>query len=299
MVWAYLLSASLCESKVETRMGRKIYFDTNIFDHLVKGIGITEAEERALRSAVNSGHISVLLSYLNLEEVSCALPTSRGLALEQLRLILEITEVHQLVKPTAMLLSDDIDCYANGKALPHPFIPVDSIVFSNLQALVREAEQIDDLLPLLKEVQKEKEDFVAGMREANAKVVPDATALLRATNGRPLGWQDYWERLAERFAEGFVPPPNLILCQKRGIKGLLKVRSMRMAVGSALSFAYAETFEKRTPKLGDSRDMQHAVLASAADVFVTHDAALARLLSRIPQVCFEVVDLDKLLRQIA
>ena len=72
-----------------------------------------------------------------------------------------------------------------------------------------------------------------------------------------------------------------------------------MAVGSALSFAYAETFEKRTPKLGDSRDMQHAVLASAADVFVTHDAALARLLSRIPQVCFEVVDLDKLLRQIA
>jgi hypothetical protein len=66
MVRAYLLSASLCESKVETRMGRKIYFDTNIFDHLVKGIGITEAEERALRSAVNSGHISVLLSYLNL-----------------------------------------------------------------------------------------------------------------------------------------------------------------------------------------------------------------------------------------
>ena len=58
-------------------MGRKIYFDTNIFDHLVKGIGITEAEERALRSAVNSGHISVLLSYLNLEEVMCFADISR------------------------------------------------------------------------------------------------------------------------------------------------------------------------------------------------------------------------------
>jgi hypothetical protein len=280
-------------------MGRKTYVDTNIFDHIVKRIGITEADERALRSAVNKGRISVLLSYLNLEEALCAMPTSPELALAQLRLIMEIAETHQLVKPTAMLISDDIDRYAKGKALLPPFIPMDTIIFANLQALVRDAQQINELLPLLKEVQNEKEEFVARMREANAKVEPDATALRRATDGRPPSWDKYWDRLAEPFGEGFVTPRNLEQCKKRGIKGLLKMRSIRTAVGSAVSLAYAETFDKRTPKLGDSRDMQHAVLASAADLFVTHDAALARLLSRIPQVPFEVVDFHNLLREIA
>jgi hypothetical protein len=173
-------------------------------------------------------------------------------------------------------------------------------VFSlNLQSLVRGGESIDEMLPILKKVQREKEDFVAAMTKAKAQVGPVATAFLRANDGRPPDWEDYWQRLAEGFAEGFVAPHNLELCKKKGIKGLLEVSSIRMAVGWAVSVAYAETFEKRTPKSGDSRDMQHAVLASAADIFVTHDAALARMLSRIPQVPVEVVDIHNLLRQIA
>lgn len=72
-----------------------------------------------------------------------------------------------------------------------------------------------------------------------------------------------------------------------------------MAVGSSLSVAYAETFEKRTPKMGDSRDMQHAVLATVADVFVTHDGPLARLVARIPMDSFRVLDLRALLQEIS
>src|SRR5439155_5066237 len=109
------------------------------------------------------------------------------------------------------------------------------------------------LSPLMKETRKQKEDFVAVMRDAGAKVAPDAKAFLRESHGRPPDWQDYWDRLAE----GFAATHDLDLGRKRGMKGLLAVRSVRMAVGSSVSFAFAETFEKRTPKLGDSRDLQH------------------------------------------
>jgi hypothetical protein len=71
-----------------------------------------------------------------------------------------------------------------------------------------------------------------------------------------------------------------------------------MAVGGSISYAYSETFEKRTPKIGDSRDLTHAVLATAADVFITHDKPLARLLSRIPKACYEIKELSDLISQL-
>jgi hypothetical protein len=44
--------------------------------------------------------------------------------------------------------------------------------------------------------------------------------------------------------------------------------------------------------------MKHAVLASAADIFVTHDGDLANLMKRIPIENFEVCDLQDLLDKI-
>jgi hypothetical protein len=45
--------------------------------------------------------------------------------------------------------------------------------------------------------------------------------------------------------------------------------------------------------------MQHAVLPSAADVFVTQDAKLAKNLNRIGVKDFEVMNLQTLLQRVA
>lgn len=78
--------------------------------------------------------------------------------------------------------------------------------------------------------------------------------------------------------------------------GLLDLRGVRMAVGINLSLAYAETFEGRAPDMGDSRDQQHAVSASAADVFVTQDPKLLILAARIPETGLRVMDLRSFLQ---
>ncbi len=71
-----------------------------------------------------------------------------------------------------------------------------------------------------------------------------------------------------------------------------------LATGAPLSLAYSHDFEGRAPKSGDSRDLLHAVLAGSAEVFVTHDVELARVMKRVPIQNFKIVDLHELLKRI-
>lgn len=275
------------------------YFDTNVFDHIHKEIGVTGAGLLALRSAVRAGRISILLSVLNLEEVLSALASSPAHAIAELRLILGLADWQRLVKPPNLLLSDDICCYARGDDLPEPFI-TDPVVESYLRALLNPSQQdIDELWPVVKETRQQKEDFVAGMREVNKKVLPRVKEFLKKSQGWRPSFEDYWEGLAGEYAQEFAERAGVLNeCQKRGIEGLLEARSVRVAVGVSLSYDYSQTFEGRTPKLGDSRDMHHAVLATAGDMFVTQDRPFARLLSRISIEGFRVVDIRDLLEEV-
>jgi hypothetical protein len=69
----------------------KIYFDTNVFDHISKGIGVSRADIDILHSAVSKRRINIVLSYLNLEEVLAQLEENGDQAQAQLRLILRLT----------------------------------------------------------------------------------------------------------------------------------------------------------------------------------------------------------------
>ncbi|MFQ5853753.1 MAG: hypothetical protein ACE5JU_24605 [Candidatus Binatia bacterium] len=276
-------------------MTKTVYFDTNVFDHIHKGIGITKADLLALRSALGAGKISILLSYLNLEEALSALDSCPALAKAELQLILDLADWKRMVKPANMLLSGDINCYARGEVPSQPFIS-DPAIQSNLRAMLDPSRQdMGELLTIAKESRKQKEEFMAGMRQATKKVLPHAKKL----KGQRLTFHEYCERLADKLAESFAERVEVRdACQKRGIKGLLEIRSIRLAVGANLSLTYAQAFEGRTPKFSDSRDICHAVLASAASVFVTQDGAFARLLDRIPIEGFRVVDICELLKEI-
>lgn len=80
--------------------------------------------------------------------------------------------------------------------------------------------------------------------------------------------------------------------------GLLKVKSVAVAVGANLSLIYSHHLENRAPKPGDSRDMLHAIVASTVDVFVTDDGPLETILTRIPVDSFKVMNLRALLESL-
>jgi len=270
---------------------RNVYFDTNVFDHIYKRTSISESDLLALDSAVKTGKISVLPSITNFEEVVCVLVSRPNLAIAELRLILRLTDIQNLLKPHFLLVSDDIKSYALTGLPSQPFID-DSVIQSILRILQNPSQQdMAELLPVVKATQEQKQGLYSGMEETREKILLEAKKL----EGRRPSFNDYWKEFAKKRAESFAERVGVLdACKKRGINGLLELRSVRLALGMNLSLFYAQTLERRTPKIGDSRDIHHAIIASAADGFVTDDGEFARLLSRVLIEDFEVMNLNDL-----
>src|SRR5215218_5094468 len=154
-------------------MSKTVYFDTNVFDHIHKQIGVSEDDLLALRAAVKTGKIAILLSILNLEETLSILESSPSLPVTELQLILELTDGQNLLKPPELLLPDDIHGYAKGETLVSPFL-VNSRIQTDIKALLIPNQQnMTKLLAVVRETQKQKEDFRTAMREAQDKAAPD------------------------------------------------------------------------------------------------------------------------------
>ena len=65
------------------------------------------------------------------------------------------------------------------------------------------------------------------------------------------------------------------------IDSILKIRSIKLYSETSLSLIYSQIFEKRTPKIGDSRDLLHTILATPVDMFITNDKSFLNILKRI------------------
>ena len=274
-------------------MTKNVYFDTNVFDHLHKRLGFSDGDLSALKASKAEGHVSFLLSVPLIEEIFCAIKADPVLTIRELFLIFELGDWTKVLKPSDLLVSEAIAAYANGTPRSSPFLAADHPVVNGLRILANPTQRdIDELVPMIEESRAHREEFREGMRTAREQVLKVAKKL----RGQKPSFMDCWTRLAEPFAEGYAGRAGqLDACKARSIAGLLELRSLRMAVGVNLSLIYAETFEGRAPEMGDSRDQQHAVLASTADVFVTQDGKLANLLSRIPIMGLEITDLRSFL----
>jgi hypothetical protein len=88
-------------------------------------------------------------------------------------------------------------------------------------------------------------------------------------------------------------------CMRRGLGGLRQVRTVAMLGDSSASWVYGQTFEERTPNVGDSGDLIHAVLATSADIFVTCDKRFRTILDRVPLPGPRVVDLSEFVARYA
>jgi len=266
-----------------------VYFDTNVFDHLDQHNRVTDWDLFRIRRAVKLGCIRLVLSYLNIEETLFIVPSQPKRAEARVKLIFELTDKHLVVRGHHLTINNDIRAYSRGLPIESPFEPLTSWMESDIWRLTapigKDVKALDRVLKETRRIKKEHQDF---MIKARNKMKP----LARSVAGGRYPFESYWKNNSVWLAEGLARRARALeKVKRRGIRGLLKLKSVALAVGANLSLIYSHHFEGRTPASGDSRDVLHAIAASSADAFVTNDGNLAIVLGRIPVEGFQVMNL--------
>lgn len=274
-------------------MSKTVYLDTNVFDHIQKRHGVSEADYQALKEAVKDTKISVVASFLNIEEVMFTINAFPPKGRAQLQLILELADFNKFVRSQDEIIGDAICSYALGNPKSNPFTVCNRSTRRALASNARRRTPSPDVRRIVKDARAAKEKFKTFLAESKDKLAP----LAKQIKGGNYRFPKYLEDNKGWMAEGLAERAGLLEeCRQRSIDGLLKVKPVSLAAAAPLSLAYSHDFEGRAPKSGDSRDLLHAVLASSADFFVTHDKEFARVLKRVPVQNFKVVDLHDLLK---
>ena len=102
-------------------MSKTVYLDTNVFDHIQKRHGVTDEDFHALREAVKDKKLSVVASFLNIEEVMFTIQLSPPKGRAQLELILELADFSKFVRSQDEIIGGAIRSYALGNPEPTPF----------------------------------------------------------------------------------------------------------------------------------------------------------------------------------
>ena len=273
-----------------------VYFDTNVFDHLEQRNGVTEEDIYRLGRAVKLEHIRIVLSFLNIEETLFIVKSQSDRAYARVKLILELCDKHLLALGQEEIIDNDILAYANATASHIPFASMDPRVEFNIRNIVKPSgSTLKELEKILKGTRKDKNKFLDCLMNGRAKVKPLADSI----GAKKYPFEDYWTNNSIWLVEGITKRAGaLAKVKKRGMDGLLKVKSVALAVGANLSLIYSHHLENRAPASGDSRDILHAIVASTADVFVTNDHRLQLVLSRVPVNGFEVKSLQEFLKSL-
>ncbi len=272
-----------------------VYFDTNIFDHIQKRINVTDLDLEKLKSAITSHKLSLVFSFLNIEEILFTLKCSPLNGRSQLSLLLEIADPKKFIVSQDLVLNEVIRSYAANTEPPIPFGICDRNTRRFLKRMTTCRSLPRDVLKIVGETRKAKQDFKARFEEGKKVLEPMARSM---GGGKAYPFPKYFAGNTKWLAESFAEKAGVLSeCRSRGINGLMDRKVLRMAVGANLSLIYSHDFEGRAPKDSDSRDMLHAVLASSADIFVTHDSELSRILQRIEVNQFRIVDIHTLLAE--
>jgi hypothetical protein len=281
---------------------RVVYFDTNVFDNILKRRNnVTAEDEMRLRSALAAGSLSVLLSIINIQETIDA--RKPEIVLPQLRLILDLTDWDQFVKPHDLVLTDDIRHFAWNGEPDRPFFlePVVNQVRSALVRLLDGTGNLSDLDDVIDLNNQQKQKFLRGIEDARADTYQQIQALIEQEHEEIPSFEQYLANQQEKLARDFARRVGVQdECERRGIAQFLRIKSIKMTAGLGLSFMFRVAVEGKAPKRGASRNLQHLVAAAAAaDTFVTHDDELAFIVRRVPMNGFQVTTLRELLDQVA
>ncbi len=261
-----------------------VYCDRHILRHIQNADGILPGDRDKLREVIRDGKVSVPLSVTGLEETLAQALDDRVGALLDLRWTINFAGAMRLVKPSGDLLNEYIRAYAEDRAAD-PYSTVDISWMEGASPA-----QMPALTKVVQEARLNREEFVI----TNAKVRDLITRPGISRDARR-AFPEYYRAFAENCVEGFARRAGVLPeCQRRGLRGLLGIKVVQVAVGITLSFLYAQTFERQGARRQDIGDIHHTVAAGLADVFVTNDRRLTRLIQRIPGLLLEVCTLGQL-----
>jgi hypothetical protein len=258
----------------------RVYLDTNVFDHIDKGL-IADAEVLSAQAAFACGKMRGYVSLSTLEELLGPWEGDRARAVRQLHLARNLVGFERILKPQNELLDDVVRAYAMRQPSPSLFLPPSKCVFL-AEALSRAAAgELDaEIADVLARVRSLKDKFRDSMR-LRGRTFADEIVASNMSGEREPHFMDVWRTSATKLAEGFAERAGVLSeCRSRGLPGLLDLRPLRLAVGAALSL-FCRMAAGREPKGSDGYDLWHVTVASAADVFVTRDERLAKLLAPV------------------
>lgn len=265
------------------------YFDTNVFDHLEQRIGVTEQDLYRLGRAVKLEYLRVVLSFLNLEEILFIAQSKPERAKAQLKLIFELADKRLFVLGQEEIMNNDIRAYAHQTPSKSPFTLMSVGMEMDIRNLINDPESLRrEYDRIVRQTRRAKESFLNMLIKGQRKLKPMAAEI----GVRQYPFERYWANNSGWLVEGLAKRVGeLSKAKQRGTDGLLKVKSVSVAVGANLSLLYSHHFDGHAPSAGDSRDMLHALLASTADIFVTNDKKLEIVLARIQTDGFRVMNL--------
>jgi len=235
------------------------YFDTNVFDNLIKKTGdLTEADEFAVRSWVSSGQLSIAVSPINIQETFAAFRRRPEVAITQLLLMRSLCDWDRLAKHSTSILKDDVDHFAfNGERSNTPYEDSRQAahVRSMLQQIIDGQIRIEKLEPVIDEDRDHKSGFLVMVKEAKAAIAAQLEGL-EALGDIPT-FQEFFEENAGEYVRAFVETfSSGEACKQRGLDGLMKIPSVRALIGVGMSFMYRINAEKRSPKSSAERDFR-------------------------------------------
>lgn len=113
---------------------------------------------------------------------------------------------------------------------------------------------------------------------ASTQVIEETISAILSSPREALGRLRLIHKLAKR--KRMIKPHTDFVQAAKGLRGLLEIRPLQIGTLGPISDLYAISYEGRVPKRSDSRDMQHVLLSSATDAFVTNDKNLRRLMNQ-------------------
>jgi len=275
---------------------KEVYFDSNVYTHIHnRQHGITDGDVLKLRAAVKDDKIRILSSTALLEETICTILRSEKEAVALLKLIGTLTKRKRVIKYHFEMLEGTVIAFANGRNEPSPFMAPPA----NYVRVLRDHSR--QHLDWIRQIAEETKVVIDARRNSTDDLYKKIRPLAEEEKeqGKQQSLEDYYEIHRDNLLELFAKHANVLDdCNRLDIRGLMNFKRIQVAVASQLSLGYANTYVRTKIERGDSRDMHHAVLATATGTFVTHDNRFSKVLTRIPVDDFEIIDIHTLLDQV-
>ncbi|MBF6560781.1 MAG: hypothetical protein IVW56_10855 [Candidatus Binataceae bacterium] len=251
-----------------------------------------------MRKAIYGRGLAIPIGIHVLEEILLNRRASPQELVARLKLTLSLASIRRMVKPCDQLIADDIRSYAATVQPDRPLVSaqIQNAITQGIAELIESdgEEFSEEMVEALELARQGKERFLQVMRAAQ-----EQAAGLAEARSSWLSFEDFFQLAAVPTADIFAQRAGVLEpCRARGRDGLLKVRSVRAAIGVALSLIYGQTFEGWASHLGDSSDLLHVPSAAAsAEIFVTDDARLRQALQRGPLDEMRVLGLKEFLAE--